>query len=537
MKAKNPKATKSKDRSSEGVERSPQHWKEEGNKLIHAGLYTAAKMAYENGIAAYDTETAPSCIQALHSNISLVCQKMKLWDEAERHCTLAMEYCVPTTPKIYFRRAVSREHLYEEMRRTHDNDDNDNKRGSLLLKGAISDLNLCMRLLEAEAQKSARTPIKSSATATAAGEQDDDDNARNSNHNEQKKAMAAQQIKPARVALLRVQKLWKEYQMQQQQQVEIIDDDGDEGVLSSSIIGSSRSQGSTQIDDADKQQEVDQQQHKEEEVDVTSVSAGTYNATPSVKSKSITSTPTTTTPRSLPSLSQQQNIIRQLLEQSAAPSEGEAFYLVSYPWWKRFCEYTMFDRFDLLPPGGEKPSKCMYKALIQAAKKSCGNAADSSSDDDDTSSSESESNGEEVQSRRPQPLDASSLVMCTEDGLIQLKPNLVRGYHYEVIPREAYAALCEWYGVTGSRIFRRTSVVNGAVKLKLYPKHYSILQNNYDDEAEKKGEEDIDRDVWRCSACRSIATRFCSKCENVYYCSVRCQEVSYGQRRVFPSLS
>ena len=177
--------------------------------------------------------------------------------------------------------------------------------------------------------------------------------------------------------------------------------------------------------------------------------------------------------------------------------EGEAFFLLDYKWWHRWCS-----KVKLFPkPNGNMDGIREVLALLTPGAV-CPTILDDNSD--------------EILG----PIDNSSLILNQDDHFIQqwfagekIKPNMIRGYHYEVIPREVYQALVAWYGESTTPICRRSNA-EGIVKLY--------------------GDEIVKRDFrHNCSACRAPhAKARCTQCLEVYYCSRACQESHWPHHKL-----
>jgi ubiquitin C-terminal hydrolase len=237
---------------------------------------------------------------------------------------------------------------------------------------------------------------------------------------------------------------------------------------------------------------------------------------------------------------------------SSSP-EGEAFFLLDWNWWVQWCRYVDFfylqmiqqgksnrnatssskhidnsrlDRvrrvLELFPPGAFLADKSRVFSSQKKVNEIKGGGDD---DDDDVDSSE------EDFVDPPGVIDNSLLIMklsnrfyrqwyrrsSNNDGVHQfsLNPNLVRGYHFELIPREVYNALRSWYGEVTPSICRRTTSNHNIV---LYPPIIESLHNS----ATPKG--DLSQ---ICSACRALAPgsiKKCKRCMDVQYCDRACQE-------------
>ena len=185
-----------------------------------------------------------------------------------------------------------------------------------------------------------------------------------------------------------------------------------------------------------------------------------------------------------PSPVQQKRIIEKLIPQSGLV-DGEAYFLLDWDWW------------------------CDWWFSVGGVQGWPWEAPDPDEDQDDD--------------EEPQLLgsiDNSHLLLDHTTSETQksffrdwypgqtLQPNLVRGYHYELIPREVYAALQSWYGETTPSICRRVQ----QQRVQLYP---PVVRPVPKEEAP-------------CHACRrSHATMRCKRCMAVHYCQRSCQEAHW----------
>jgi ubiquitin carboxyl-terminal hydrolase 4/11/15 len=240
--------------------------------------------------------------------------------------------------------------------------------------------------------------------------------------------------------------------------------------------------------------------------------------------------------------------------------EGEAFFLLDWEWWYNWC------RFVGLVPQKNLPASSSYdiQSLLPAA---CPlDPREEDSDDD----SMDEEDDEHVP---PGPIDNSRLILelpekigtNTRDAFFAdwykpykehvstvesndndkenvigdesdivsslslspvLKPNVVRGYHYEAIPREVYSALRTWYGELSSPICRRVvKTPTGSLVLPLYftPGDLEFLMNGSKGATpDKQNSPDEPSPCSACGACR--ATSRCQRCLRARYCNRSCQE-------------
>ncbi|KAL7520503.1 hypothetical protein ACHAWX_005225 [Stephanocyclus meneghinianus] len=271
------------------------------------------------------------------------------------------------------------------------------------------------------------------------------------------------------------------------------------------------------------------------------------------------------------------------------PQKGEAYFLINMIWWENWCRYVRFfqtytncleignqerkedvrnkiqqvddvnDRvLHLLPPGATLPpylEKDKKDALGQGKKdndKSSDTSSSSSKSDDE---SDIENDFREV---APGVIDNSSLILnqsrgesllhspylhtckneCAESDVF-LRNNLVRGYHFEILPREAYAALLSWYGEVSPPITRRARSVeelpwvsqghlqksktsnNLSVRISLYADLWDALYTPNHNQHSVINASNSDK----CSACRAPAAKSkCTKCKCARYCNRDCQK-------------
>lgn len=195
--------------------------------------------------------------------------------------------------------------------------------------------------------------------------------------------------------------------------------------------------------------------------------------------------------RDCPPLEQQRTNILQLLSAThGIVRDTQAFFLVDWTWWCKFCHYVLLDQesgeslTDLLLPVGSAPKVASGSLAV------------------------------------PEAIDNSSLLLPKTvyysqwydlyAGQDKIKPHLVRGFHFEVLPREVYQALRSWYGELTPSICRRASSHNGITRVSLYPLEVTAAA--------------VQPPV-RCAACLAPhATSFCSRCSLTRYCDRVCQE-------------
>ena len=224
-----------------------------------------------------------------------------------------------------------------------------------------------------------------------------------------------------------------------------------------------------------------------------------------------------------PTPDQQRNIISALLLQSNHPRMGESFYIIDFNWWTRWCHHVDFasmpkhlldSLFYIIPENqneknNQQQNQQQEKMDVDVDLQD-GKIQSHSDDNDDNSSSEEEDSDDDDDSYHqgygalPGVLNNSKLILsplfdndfennrshatelmrqewswrarrtCSsssssfnEHALVSndinidivLKPQLVRGYHYEILPREAYVALKLWYGESSPSIIKRAMML------------------------------------------------------------------------------
>jgi tetratricopeptide (TPR) repeat protein len=134
------------------------------------------------------------------------------------------------------------------------------------------------------------------------------------------------------------------------------------------------------------------------------------------------------------------------------------------------------------------------------------------------------------------PSEDSSAIGEADGGsyFVRLRPNLVRGHHFEVLPREAYGALVCWYGDMTPPICRRAAASHDdsgedMVRILLYPE---LQHNDTGGLSPTWSGNDTGEELtltaaslrFRCAACKSPgATAQCTRCLSVRYCRKECQ--------------
>ena len=243
---------------------------------------------------------------------------------------------------------------------------------------------------------------------------------------------------------------------------------------------------------------------------------------------------------------QKRDVLRLLLARynNGKVRPGEAFFLLEWNWWVRWCRHV-----DFFDNAADSTKKCadtqakddrtvertqhLLNYFLTGATLPLRFRTDPRDDEDDDSSDE-EDEDDSVTLMAPGPIDNSELLVQPDDIFLRqwylphlssdeisseldgddliassLKPNLIRGYHYEILPREVYNALRTWFGELTPSICRRITV-NG--NLMIHPNQLSKLAIS-----SLKSQ--------RCNACQAPgANSRCQQCMTVQYCDRACQE-------------
>jgi len=214
---------------------------------------------------------------------------------------------------------------------------------------------------------------------------------------------------------------------------------------------------------------------------------------------------------------------------------------------KEFLDQKRRDILRLLPPGSFIPTMQQDRTILKRGRNR------SNSISSDSSSSESSDSSYTPHDHDFPPINNSELLLYYKDSPMMggdssklidnissskelfywdwrheqsissisyypLRPYLVRGYHYEVLSREVYAALVSWYGERTPSIVRRVikQKDTGRSQMLLYPELHLRVENSGVCHEAKKG--------FPCGACGSNRALYrCRNCCKVYYCGQTCQ--------------
>ncbi|VEU40165.1 unnamed protein product [Pseudo-nitzschia multistriata] len=479
---------------------SPLGWKAEGNVRFGNEDWEGALAAYRSGLEALEqqeqqqqqqqqqqqrkTGTEPTNTDdraleiALRSNAAFSLLKLQRYDRAEEECSTLLSIS-PHNSKALYRRACAREGSYFACSVDDAGEKNRTskfiERKKELLDGAIADL-------------------KQAVQQSSSGSGTD-----GSNTNENKRKSNAGILKQCRRSLDRLQ---KEYDRQETRRWQ---------------------------PDGPKQTDSDGNRTNDNNTD---------SAPPPQKGLQS---------------QQKQDVLRLLLAryQNGRVAPGEAFFLLEWNWWVGWCRYVnFFDCPAAKTKDASERSRRLLSYLPPGASLPLRLRKDYNDDDDDSSDDEDDNNN--PLPVVPGPIDNSELTVTPGDvffeqwylpvpglrtgtdrtktspgqgdssvaGRPSLRPNLVRGYHYEILPREVYGALRSWYGEATKSLCRRA---RNDGTIALYPPG-PVLRSS------KLGV--LDRSVPRCNACLAPgASLRCRRCMAVRYCSRACQESHWRYHR------
>ncbi|KAL7558503.1 hypothetical protein ACA910_008102 [Epithemia clementina (nom. ined.)] len=507
--------------------KSASEWKEEGNKAFTAKRYRQALEAYDQGLQMlgdYDRQPQNknrdseddyyAARTSILSNRAMALIKLEDYAAAEESCSRVLEHHNDNLReregdqdnvnnsnrtrsrsnshlrlyKVWFRRAVARENRAKEMPLN-------SPQQHELIQSAKADLQASLQLLE----------------------QDD-------TIQDKERALTKRTVAEAasRIQRLLIQIKRQEQQQQRQRQVQV------------------------QVQQLHQQQRRDHQEHgqppqlqQQEHDDEQNRIVMSTNQT--IRKTARTRSPTTNNPSDPLS---QKNVVMELLEsritgmlqqyQKATAAHGEAFFLLDWHWWSKFCRYV-----DLFGKMSSKEEVQVLSYLPRGTTIPDQNDSEEQGDENGGGKRKGQKNRPSSPSP-PGPIDNSNLFLLSNNssGAIkttrqvfneqwflqakcdnetdQLKPNLVRGYHYEIIPREVYVALREWYTEVTPPICRRAmrDPKTGQVSVPLYI---------FPDPRRSQGSNLHTNHCGACQAPLNVKLR-CTRCLAVYYCDRGCQE-------------
>ena len=278
--------------------------------------------------------------------------------------------------------------------------------------------------------------------------------------------------------------------------------------------------------------------------------------------------------KKLPQPTTQCQIIHQLFQQqfSKITGEDEAYYILDWSWWGQWCHHVKFLPHWLQQKEESNGNSFLnndyaYFLSLDASKRQRQHLRGAMKQKTELIESSSEEEGEADEgnhhlhkkctnakyyhhSTPPGPIDNSAITLSTiassKSGshqpygtpLVFLRPNLVRGYHYEVIPREVYHALRCWYGEITVPILRVTTSTNATIdkvnypiQLQLYPEYYRDAQSMNPWEKQPRSYDDRTTVATSsahgtrglCFTCQTPTKRRCTGCYVAYYCNRDCQ--------------
>eukprot|EP00934_Nitzschia_sp_Nitz4_P007461 Nitzschia sp. Nitz4//scaffold244_size29068//12369//15815//NITZ4_008065-RA/size29068-snap-gene-0.6-mRNA-1//-1//CDS//3329543859//7451//frame0 len=215
----------------------------------------------------------------------------------------------------------------------------------------------------------------------------------------------------------------------------------------------------------------------------------------------------------IPATEQRQNVNRLLLARHMAGNsfQGEAFFLVNWQWWTRWCHHVDFFYQSTTNQSARSSASSQSKHCKQVLQMLPPGAVVPDFDELKQDSNTIQELG---------PIDNSTLLFQRSLYHLQwyqghdrpdaLRSDLVRGYHFEILPREVYSALRTWYGEVTPSLCRRANS-KGIVYVYRPPMVSSSRT--------------MDGKEHRCSACGAPgAQSHCKECLSVQYCDRQCQQ-------------
>jgi len=529
---------------------TPLDWKNEGKGFVDRKDWDKALHSYRSGLSALlktshvldanrditstavalSSPTSTSLELALRSNIALVLLKMDCFHLAKEECDHILS-ASPSNWKALYRRASSREGLYLSLNNHSKNDDQNNSNFEMtkkkdMLKAAIDDLQQALKFLDKERQQQ-----------QSSSENNSDNRIRNGN---------SSTMRQCQRSLDRLEKEYNRKWIQRQ--------NNDEKVRVSSI---------------DRNTNLDRTIPIQQELQADNIINSNGNDVivfkdchPSEVSSQITAS----------KLQQKQDVLRLLLarQQILASTnggdlskqqqhyhkvlQGEAFFLLEWNWWVKWCRYVDFfyTRNDTTISSASASNTYSSSERTQrvldyfppGATVPLNNRKDRNINDDDNDLSDDDDD-DDIIAKSPGPIDNTYLLVTPNNvffnqwfhpipansdsdmvgnnatnscTVISLKPNLIRGYHYEILPREVYNALRSWYGeISSPSLCRRVTKDNDIVMYPPLPSNGRYIYDN--STVQLPG-----RKSSRCNACRAPgANSRCRQCISVY-CNKVCQE-------------
>ncbi len=539
-------------------EQEAQTHKEAGNAYVQQTEYLKALEAYEKGLACFDSinySLQPQHIElqnALYSNRAFMFLKLERFEKAEKDCTSALRNhgSNQQQAKIYYRRALAREGRARQMIASVVNGKQASFVNDTSANGTTNSDRSDPKLRTEPMSIDATSTTTTTTTATTSIDEEEDSATTNGgstltrNHSETftMETTAQQQMEQ------------REKQLRYQLATEIL------------IFGQNDLQECIQIFE-NNSPPTDAGMKKS----IAQLKARLQKTIQEYRQKGAVGV-------QHPAPAEQRSTVRLLLTNrrtclSSADSndsidisialEGEAFFLLDWEWWYNWCRYV-----GLVPPKNLPTQSTTSHGIQSLLPAACPlNPRDEDSDDD----SMDEDDDEHLQ---PGPIDNSRLILelpekigsntrdaffadwykpykehvstvesidndkengiGDEAGIVSslslspvLKPNLVRGYHYEAIPREVYSALRTWYGELSSPICRRvvkTPTDNLVLPLYFTPGNLELPMNDKTKRETTENQSSPDEPSL-CSACGAYrATSRCQRCLRARYCNRSCQE-------------
>lgn len=458
---------------------TPEDWKILGNSLVKKKEWENALHAYRSGLSSLKKSSYNSDLEsALRLNIAFALLKLQRYQKVEEECDRIL-LISPTNSKAFYRRAKSREGLYfspsNQIEKNHSTIERKKKKD--LLKAAIHDLQKSLELINKIDQRKYSSSIGSNI----------DNNTCSSEANRSMRL-------PCQRSLDRLEKEYNCKWRNEQNDDELKKPNSDDKSVNKKKRESDRS---------------DNLKGNNIQLVIASKSQQKQDILRLLLARQAILTATTV---NVAAKHQNQKVL-----------QGEALFLIEWNWFVKWCRFVDF--FNTSVPTTNKNLSSTERAttvldlFLPGATVPLIPRSDQFVDDDDMS------DDDEVES--PGLIDNTNLIAkpnnfckvaivndAKKKSFTSLKMNLVRGYHYELLPREIYNALRSWYGEVSPSICRRVT------------QDYKILCHS--------PPSSCDEPLSRCNACRAPgASSKCKECMSVIYCNKFCQQSHWFYHRPY----
>ena len=593
---------------------SQQPSSEQAGAMLHSGDGRQHRQQHQNGSTNTGHSSSSKDMQiSLRSNLAQSCLKLQQFELAEQQCTIVLERWDASVAKVWYRRALAREHLAS-------------KALLLVSAGVIASAHEKVSPAGGLCETSSADTFSNSKNPGQVGIVAQSPPALSVAAVEESSTLLLSPIKYMELALGDLKHCVRLLQTQQHQNVQM---------KKSALQALDRVWKRLETLDKPKTTKNNNNNNRESDTKKHADISATHNA----RSQSTAANVKMAENKIRPSPTQQRREVTKLLVARSVSLQdtttvngnplggnGEALFLLDWSWWCQWCWHVDLFRtaygasepktnakseyiLKNLPPGAILPyRKINYSSVTTSEDMNKGTFEDD--DQSSTTSGDSEGNNffDIHHHDPPGPLDNSSLFLVTfgsavrsgcvnsldngskasqnygrqdttkarfyrhwyrrfrstdEDGdddegiapiknsndanntrsqdfvlggcfstRIPLRPNLVRGFHYELLPREIYCALKSWYKEITPSICRRITLtnissVNSSINGNQKEVVSSIQLHSLESSPKRTSSSVIatTSSEARCGACRaSLATKRCTRCMHAWYCDRSCQE-------------